>query len=109
MKTYGGVDVQIHVLTEAPAGGEWSASRSEQSPAVPTGQEAGCAPEPVWTTWKGEISCPYRDLVHTSPLNLEEIRSSETSVSLSPDYMAYLEAVPSCEVFTAAVVLYHSG
>jgi hypothetical protein len=28
MKTYGGVDVKIHVfLTSAPAGGEWSALR----------------------------------------------------------------------------------
>jgi hypothetical protein len=41
-------------LTSALAGGEWSVS--------PIGQEAGCAPEPVWTTWRRECSWPYRDL-----------------------------------------------
>jgi hypothetical protein len=25
------------------------------------GEESGWAPEPVWTTWRGENSCPYRD------------------------------------------------
>jgi hypothetical protein len=42
-------------LTSAPEGGEWSASRSSRplppgkEPPVPTVQEAGWAPEPVWT------------------------------------------------------------
>jgi hypothetical protein len=32
-----------------------------KEPPVPIGQEAGWAPEPVWTTWIGEKSFPYRD------------------------------------------------
>jgi hypothetical protein len=42
-------------LTSAPEGGEWSASRPGRAlppgkePPVPTVQEAGWAPEPVWT------------------------------------------------------------
>jgi hypothetical protein len=37
-------------LTSALEGGEWSASRPGHAlPPVPTGQEAGWAPEPVWT------------------------------------------------------------
>jgi hypothetical protein len=42
-------------LTSALDGGEWSASRPGRAlppgkgPAVPIGQEAGWAPEPVWT------------------------------------------------------------
>jgi hypothetical protein len=44
-------------------GGEWSASHpgcalaSEKGPPVPTGQEAGWAPEPVWTQRLQGISC----------------------------------------------------
>jgi hypothetical protein len=30
-------------------------------PPVPIGQEAGRAPKPVWTAWRGEKSSPYRD------------------------------------------------
>jgi hypothetical protein len=43
MKTYGGVDVEIHIfLTSAIVGGEWSASRSgfftpQKKPPVPIG------------------------------------------------------------------------
>jgi hypothetical protein len=42
-------------LTSVLDGGEWSASRPDRAlppgkgPSVPTGQEAGWAPEPVWT------------------------------------------------------------
>jgi hypothetical protein len=37
-------------LTSALEGGEWSASRPGRAlPPVPTVQEAGWAPEPVWT------------------------------------------------------------
>jgi hypothetical protein len=42
-------------LTSALDGGEWSASRPDRAlpagkgPPVPIGQEAGWAPEPVWT------------------------------------------------------------
>jgi hypothetical protein len=60
MKTYGGVDVWIHIfLTSTLAGGKWSTSRlgkftpKERAP-VPIGQEAGWAPKPVWTLWSRE-------------------------------------------------------
>jgi hypothetical protein len=45
---------------------EWSASRqgralpSGKGPPVPIGQEAGWAPEPVWTQARGKIRCPCR-------------------------------------------------
>jgi hypothetical protein len=32
-----------------------------KKPQVAIGNEAGWAPEPVWTTWRREHSCPYRD------------------------------------------------
>jgi hypothetical protein len=44
-----------HSWTLALDGGEWSASRPRRAlapgkgPAVPTGQEAGWTPDPVWT------------------------------------------------------------
>jgi hypothetical protein len=49
-------------LTSALEGGEWSASRPScalppgKEPPVPTVQEAGWAPEPVWTQRLGEKS-----------------------------------------------------
>jgi hypothetical protein len=53
---YGVVEVQIHsFLTSALEGGERSASRPGRAlppgkePPVPIVQEAGWAPEPVWT------------------------------------------------------------
>ena len=59
MKAYEGMDV---FLTLALAEGEWSASRlcrvtpGESAP-VPTRQEAGWAPAPVWT-WRREFLTP---------------------------------------------------
>jgi hypothetical protein len=53
-------------------GGEWSASRPGHAlppgkePPVPSGQEAGWAPEPVWTQWleeKSSVSVGDRTLV----------------------------------------------
>jgi hypothetical protein len=45
-------------LTPAPEGGEWSASRPGRAlPPVPIVQEAGWAPEPVWTQRLEEKSC----------------------------------------------------
>jgi hypothetical protein len=32
-----------------------------KEPPVPIGFEAGWAPEPVWTTWRKDKSCSYRD------------------------------------------------
>jgi hypothetical protein len=48
MKTYGGADVQIHVLTSALVGGEWSASRLGH---FPPGERA---PGTLWIVgWMG--------------------------------------------------------
>jgi hypothetical protein len=33
----------------------------EKEPPILIGQEAGWTPEPFWTTWRGEKSCPERD------------------------------------------------
>jgi len=47
------------MLKKALIEGEWSASRPaalipEKQPPIPIGQEAGWAPEPVWTRWRKE-------------------------------------------------------
>jgi hypothetical protein len=70
MKTCGGVGVYIHVfLTLALGGGEWSSSllgRFTPGERVPAahwiGGWPGRATEPVWTTWRGEKSCPLPGL-----------------------------------------------
>jgi hypothetical protein len=55
MMTYGGMEIQFHMfLTSLLDGGEWLAScpglfTLEKQTLVPTGYEAGLAPEPVWT------------------------------------------------------------
>jgi hypothetical protein len=67
METNWGVDVWIHIfLTSALVGGERSASgpgrfTPEEEPQVPIVQEAGWAPEQVWTIWRSQNSCPYRE------------------------------------------------
>jgi hypothetical protein len=80
MKTYGGVDIWIHVfLTSALVVCEWSDSRfgrftpGERAP-VPIGWEFGCASEPVWTTWRRERCCPYRDS-NTDPSTVQPVAS----------------------------------
>jgi hypothetical protein len=75
-------------------GGEWSASRPGRAlppgkgPSVPTVQEAGWAPEPVWTQrLEGKSFAPAGDRTpiarssrdHSS-LMMEAVRTSETSV-----------------------------
>jgi hypothetical protein len=30
-----------------------------KEPPITTGQEAGCAPEPVWTWWRGNMKTEY--------------------------------------------------
>jgi hypothetical protein len=53
-------------MTSALNGGEWSASLLGlalplgKGPTVPIVQEAGQAPEPVWTQDRGKILCPCR-------------------------------------------------
>jgi hypothetical protein len=60
MKTYRGVEIQLHTfLTLALDGGEWSASHPshftpEKRALVPTIKEAGWNPELVWTWWQRE-------------------------------------------------------
>jgi hypothetical protein len=67
MKAYGGVDIYIHAfLTSTLVQGEWSASRlcrcTLGERALGTHWIGGwVAPEPVWTTWRRENSCPYRE------------------------------------------------
>jgi hypothetical protein len=46
-------------LTSALDGGEWSTSHPDcsntgEEPSVPIGQEAGWAPESIWTQWQRE-------------------------------------------------------
>jgi hypothetical protein len=64
MKTYGGVDVYIHIfLTSALVGGELSASRpgrftsGKESP-VAIVQEVGWTPELIWTIGEVKILDP---------------------------------------------------
>jgi hypothetical protein len=66
MKAYGGsgcIDPRILDLGTS----EWSASRPGcftprgKSPWYPLDRRLDGPPEPVWTTRRGEKSCPYRD------------------------------------------------
>jgi hypothetical protein len=55
MKTYGGVDVETHVLlTSALAGAEQPAASPGRF--ILIGWEAGWTPESVWMTWRSENS-----------------------------------------------------
>jgi hypothetical protein len=78
MKMYGEVEVQIQTfLTPALVLGQWSASRpgsfmSGKTSPVPIGQEAVWGPEPVWTTWREDKSCPHRDL-HSDPSDFQPV------------------------------------
>jgi hypothetical protein len=66
--------------TSALDGREWSASRPGRAlppgkgPLVPIGQEAGWAPEPVWTQVRREISCLCRGLNLDSPVVQSVVR-----------------------------------
>jgi hypothetical protein len=76
MEAHGGVRRYscYSFLTSALNGGEWSASRpghalpAGKGPLVPTGQEAGWAPEPVWT-----------QRLEENPLSLSGIESQLSS------------------------------
>jgi hypothetical protein len=69
MEAFGGEEYRFYSFTiSALDGGEWSASRPdralvpEKGPPVPIGQEAGWAPEPVWTQRiEGKPSVPAED------------------------------------------------
>jgi hypothetical protein len=47
---------------------------------VPIGKEGGCAPEPVWMTWRRENSLPYRD--SNSDPSAVQLVSIPTALSL---------------------------
>jgi hypothetical protein len=87
MKTHGGVDVYIHIfLTSALVGGKWSALRPAALPPgkelpVPIRYEAVWAPEAIWTTWRRENSCPYRDS-NSDPLAVQLIASRYTDCAI---------------------------
>jgi hypothetical protein len=58
--------ISYSFTTSALDGGEWLASRPGcalapvKGPPVPTGQEAGWSPEPVWTDVRGKTLCLCR-------------------------------------------------
>jgi hypothetical protein len=55
-------------------------------PLYPTAQEAGCAPEPVGTAWRGKKSCICRDL-NSDPSAGESV----TSCYISGKYCLHLQ------------------
>jgi hypothetical protein len=71
------VNVHFHVPAALPPG---------KGPPVPIGQEAGRAPEPVWTTWRREYSWPYRDW-NSDPSVIQPVASRYT------DYATYVQFV----------------
>jgi hypothetical protein len=63
MKTDGGMDVYFRLfLTSALVGGEWSAPRLGRfTPGTHRIRGWVGAPEPIWTTWRGEISFTHQN------------------------------------------------
>jgi hypothetical protein len=66
--------------------GQWSASRPAlplgKEPPVPTGQEVGWAPEPVWKTWRRENFCFHRDS-NSDPSAVQPLASLYTDWAIS--------------------------
>jgi hypothetical protein len=86
MKTYGGVDVLIHVFLTPALGGEWSASypgrfTPEGRALVSVGLEAEWALKPVWTIWRSENSFPHRDS-NSDPLVVQLVISRYTDCAI---------------------------
>jgi hypothetical protein len=63
------VSGQLHVPAALPPGKE---------PLVPTGQEVGWTPEPVWMIWRRGNSWPYQDL-NSDPSVVQPIASHYTN------------------------------
>jgi hypothetical protein len=79
MKTYGGVDVSIHVFTTlASRPGRFNL---ETEPPVPIGQETGWAQEPVCATWKKENSWYHRDS-NSDPSVVQPVASRYTDCAI---------------------------
>jgi hypothetical protein len=66
------VSGQIHALAALSPG---------KQPLVPIVQEAGWAPEPVWTTWRSENSWPYLDS-NSDPPVIQPIASCYTDCAI---------------------------
>jgi hypothetical protein len=49
---------------------------------VPIGFEAGWAPEPTWTTWRGEKPCTYQDS-NSDPLAVRPVASCYTNCTIT--------------------------
>jgi hypothetical protein len=69
-------------LISTLVGGEWSASRPGR---YTYGERALGALEPVWTTWRGEKSCPYQDW-KSDPSAIQRVASRCTGRAI----LAYL-------------------
>jgi hypothetical protein len=54
---------------------------SRIEPPVPIGQEAGWAPEPIWTTWRSENFCPHRDS-NSDPSVVQPVPSRHTDCAI---------------------------
>jgi hypothetical protein len=106
MKALGGKEYSSYsFLTLALDGGEWSASRPGRAlvpgkgPPVPIVQQAGWAPEPVWTQTRGKILSPLPGIEPRSP---DRPARSQTLYWLSYpahptlSYDAILQGWPQC-------------
>jgi hypothetical protein len=67
------VSGQFHDPAALPQGKE---------PPIPVGYEAGWAPEPVWTLWNTEKSCPYPGIEPRLAYNTNKYRN-KTRIAVS--------------------------
>jgi hypothetical protein len=79
-------------MTSALDGGEWSALRPGRAlppgkgPPLPIGQEAGWAPEPVWTQWLEEKSSCLCQESNLDRLIIQSVARHYTdSATLAPE------------------------
>jgi hypothetical protein len=97
-------------MTSGLVGGEWSASRpgpfspGERVPPVPIGYEAGWSQEAVWTTWRGEKSCPYRDSNSDPP-----VASRYTDCAIPLDYNIIIIIITIIIIIAECFVIISTG